>query len=65
MKLPKSRHRRTVIFDLDETLIHCVDDDSINAAHIILQIKFKEEPHPINAGVNIRPGVFECLKTVG
>ncbi len=26
VNLPPSRHRKTMIFDLDETLIHCVDD---------------------------------------
>ena len=50
-----------MVFDLDETLIHCVDDEQIDNAHIILPIKFKEEPFPIKAGVNIRPGVIECL----
>lgn len=24
--LPKTRHQKTLIFDLDETLVHCVDD---------------------------------------
>jgi len=28
-------------------------------------IEFKEEPNPIKAGVNIRPGTLELLKKAG
>jgi len=28
-------------------------------------IDFREEPNPIKAGVNIRPGTLECLKKAG
>ena len=24
--LPRSEHKKTLIFDLDETLVHCIDD---------------------------------------
>mmetsp|Transcript_106936 Transcript_106936/g.147968 ORF Transcript_106936/g.147968 Transcript_106936/m.147968 type:complete len:82 (+) Transcript_106936:755-1000(+) len=52
---------QTIIFDMDETLIHCVDDAENDNPDVIIPIQFTDEPEPINAGINIRPYAYECL----
>lgn len=47
---------------MDETLIHCVDDIEEECPQHIIQIKFDDEPEPIEAGINIRPYAEECLR---
>jgi len=62
--LPKpKRHNitKTAIFDLDETLIHCVDDPSVEASDIVLGITFPNG-EKADAGINVRPFAIECLK---
>ena len=54
--------RKTVIFDLDETLVHCVTDNIEKADKIITVTLNTNEK--IQAGVNIRPYVNECLETL-
>lgn len=61
--LPKRashKDKKTVVFDLDETLIHCNESADV-PSDIVLPIKF---PHGeiIEAGINIRPYAFEILK---
>lgn len=53
--------KKTLIFDLDETLIHCVDDIDAQTPQHILQIKFDDEDI-VDAGINIRPYAIDCLK---
>ena len=53
---------KTVVFDLDETLIHCVDDIDTDNPDILIPIQFSEEPEPVMAGINIRPYARECLE---
>ena len=63
--LPKPDHplkTKTIIFDLDETLIHCVDDAENDNPQLIIPITFPEDPEPVMAGVNIRPYARECLE---
>ena len=50
-----------MIFDLDETLVHCVDDPDIQRPDIILEVKFPNGDIA-DAGINIRPYAIECLK---
>lgn len=52
--------KKTIIFDLDETLIHCNENASV-PSDVVLPIKF---PHGdvIEAGINIRPYAVECLE---
>lgn len=39
VSLPKSHHQKTIVFDLDETLIHC--NESVNVpGDVILPITF-------------------------
>ena len=65
MELPEPNapyKTKTIVFDLDETLIHCVDDHEADDPDVIIPLKFSEEPEPVLAGVNIRPYAKECLK---
>jgi len=54
------RNKKTLIFDLDETLIHCVDSPH-KRSDIQLSIKFPDGER-MEAGINIRPYALECLK---
>jgi FMN phosphatase YigB (HAD superfamily) len=53
--------KKTAIFDLDETLVHCVDDPTQEECDIILEINFPNG-EVADAGINIRPYAIECLK---
>lgn len=64
--LPPPRNpacKKTLIFDLDETLIHCVDDIAADPPDVVLPVTFPNG-EVVDAGVNIRPGAVECLKEV-
>ena len=52
--------KKTIVFDLDETLIHCNENTSI-PYDILLPIKFPSGDI-IEAGINIRPYARECLE---
>jgi len=63
--LPKKashKDKKSIIFDLDETLIHCNESTEI-PSDVVLPIKF---PHGeiIEAGINIRPYAVEILKEI-
>lgn len=45
---------------MDETLIHCVDDIDVEKPQHVIDIQFEDEV--VQAGINIRPFVFECIK---
>ena len=47
-------NRRTVVFDLDETLVHCVEDPESADVRICINFPSGEQ---IYAGINIRPYV--------
>jgi CTD small phosphatase-like protein 2 len=55
--------KKTIIFDLDETLIHCVDDIETDTPDTILNVTFPNG-EIVEAGINIRPGAIECLKEI-
>ena len=55
--------KKTIIFDMDETLIHCVDDIVTEAPDVVLNVTFPSG-EVVEAGVNIRPYAIECLKEV-
>ena len=54
--------KKTIIFDLDETLIHCVDDIEQEDPDEVIEIHFEDEEGPVHAGINIRPYMYECLR---
>lgn len=58
---PEVPDMKTLIFDLDETLIHCVDDPDVDNPDVVIPITFPEG-ETVNAGINVRPFAFECLQ---
>mmetsp|Transcript_25359 Transcript_25359/g.25093 ORF Transcript_25359/g.25093 Transcript_25359/m.25093 type:complete len:102 (-) Transcript_25359:171-476(-) len=52
---------KTIIFDLDETLVHCVDEPETDNPHVVLKVTFPTG-ETVDAGINIRPYAIECLK---
>ena len=52
---------KTLIFDLDETLVHCVEDFSNNPVDHIITVNFPNGERAM-AGINIRPYALECVK---
>ena len=60
---PNEPHKtKVIIFDLDETLVHCMEDFDPNEVDYVLPIEFPDQT--IDAGLNIRPYAFECLREV-
>ncbi|KRX08603.1 HAD-like domain [Pseudocohnilembus persalinus] len=57
--LPKT-NKKTIVFDLDETLIHC-NESAQQASDVVLPIKFPSGDI-IQAGINIRPFTNNLLK---
>lgn len=53
-------HKKVLIFDMDETLIHCVDDIETQNPDVILEIDFPGE-ETVCAGINLRPYLMQCL----
>ncbi|CAD8084279.1 unnamed protein product [Paramecium sonneborni] len=62
VKLPKANHLKTLVFDLDETLIHCNENISV-PGDIILPITFPTG-ETIQASINIRPYAQQILQTL-
>lgn len=60
-KFPNPKTTKTIIFDLDETLVHCVDEPETDNPHVILKVTFPTG-ETVDAGINIRPYAIECLK---
>ena len=58
--LPPS-DKRTLIFDLDETLIHSLDNHEEVGCDEIVYLKLDPEEDPVPIGINIRPYARECL----
>ena len=59
--LPKTIHKKTLIFDLYETLVHCIDDIDNQTFDLPLTVTFPSG-ETIQAGINIRPYVYQCLR---
>jgi len=59
--LPETIHKKTLIFDLDETLVHCIDDIDNQTFDLPIKVTFPSG-ETIQAGINIRPHVYQCLK---
>ncbi|OMJ84004.1 hypothetical protein SteCoe_14994 [Stentor coeruleus] len=61
LNLPRSienEGKKTVIFDMDETLIHC---SGSNKGHVSISLNFPNGKTLV-AGLNIRPYAIECLE---
>ena len=61
-KLDKTKYKKLVIFDLDETLAHCEKSD-LNLTEHIVNINLPSGK-TTKVGINIRPYVYECLKQI-
>lgn len=44
--------KKTLIFDMDETLIHCVDDIETEEPDVIIPIDFPDEDEIVNVNLN-------------
>lgn len=53
--------KKTIVFDLDETLVHCCEDLDLSEPDVILPIQFPSGDM-IHAGINVRPFAIECLQ---
>jgi CTD small phosphatase-like protein 2 len=49
------------VFDLDETLVHCIEDYKKCDVDRLIQVKFPSG-EVATAGINIRPFALECLR---
>ena len=56
-----STQKKVIIFDMDETLIHCVDDLESEVPDVVLNITFPNG-EIVEAGINVRPFAIESLK---
>eukprot|EP00347_Sterkiella_histriomuscorum_P021086 403335311 len=64
VNLPRFRRtniNKTIIFDLDETLVHCVEDIVNSKADRLIKVQFPNG-EVATAGINIRPYALECLR---
>jgi hypothetical protein len=52
--LPPSSKPITIIFDLDETLVHCLEGRRGEKADLYLAIRFPDECE-VTVGINVRP----------
>lgn len=57
-------HKKVLILDIDETMIHCLDerDPEIEDPDVVIRIPLDDEGDYADAGINIRPHLYECLK---
>ena len=53
---PGYEDKKTIIFDIDETLIHCVENIVSDKPHVVLNIELPNGGS-VKAGINIRPYV--------
>lgn len=58
-KRPGFKNKKTLVIDLDETLVHCGDD--VYNPDVVLPIRFPNGDI-IKVKVNIRPFAIECLR---
>ncbi|CAD8152903.1 unnamed protein product [Paramecium octaurelia] len=60
VNLPPNKFAKSLVFDLDETLIHCQESND-DPSDIVLTIKFPTG-ETVEAGINIRPYCKEMLQ---
>lgn len=61
---PKNKWiKKVVVFDLDETLIHCKEDFDLNHIDHIIKISFPDG-ETVTAGLNVWPYALETLRAI-
>ena len=58
-KIPGKESKKTIIFELDETLIHCCKLSQVSHISISINLKFGGQ---INSGLLLRPFAMDCLQ---
>jgi CTD small phosphatase-like protein 2 len=54
--------KKTLIFDIDETMIHCLEDNT-HVPDVIIKIPLDDNFEEFaDAGINIRPHLYDCLR---
>jgi hypothetical protein len=63
-EIPDSQGKPILIYDLDETLVHCFDPCDLSIKHLEPKyfVQIDGESGVVTAAVNIRPFSLECLK---
>lgn len=61
LRLPPPSKAKTVVFDLDETLVHRCD--VIAEAEVVLKVTLPSR-EVVSVGVNVRPYALNCLQTL-
>jgi CTD small phosphatase-like protein 2 len=56
----KTKHEKTIFFDLDETLVHCCDSSLASGPDVRVPVCLPND-RTVQVGINIRPFVKECL----
>lgn len=62
---PLPNQKKLLVLDMDETLIHCVDDVEKQTSDVILALDFsgdQAEEDTVYAGINVRPHALDCLR---
>jgi CTD small phosphatase-like protein 2 len=59
-----SSFKKTLILDIDETMIHCLDDRDPEEEQpdVVIRVPLDYEGDYADAGINIRPHLYDCLK---
>ena len=58
---PMFPNGKTIIFDLDETLVHCCENPRDGEKALMIELPAGEK---LEVGINIRPYAIECLTTL-
>ena len=61
-KIDRKVKKKTFVFDLDETLIHC-DSDPSKPCDFLVEMTFPNG-NTAKAGINMRPGAIELLRAL-
>jgi len=60
-----SKSKKTLLLDIDETMIHCLDErDPDNSEPDVVIRVYLEDDDYADAGINIRPHLYDILKQV-